>query len=284
MYPRKGLEEALPKIAVGLARRGESVDVADIQARCARRRSLQAKVDDLRRDAKGAAARVKDAAPDDREALVAAARALGEECKAAEAEERAESSALEEMVAAWPNVPLEEVPDGAQGRVVKTWGVAPTAGGLPHDEIARRLGLVDPAAAAKMSGAGWPLLVGQGAALARHLGQWMLEEHLGAGFIEVSPPLVVGDEAMFASGQLPKFADQAYRLERDGLWLVPTSEVPLVNLLAAREWGADDLPRRLVALTPNFRREAGSHGAAVRGMLRQHQFEKVEMVVATTPG
>lgn len=284
MYLRKGLLEALAGIAAGLERRGEPVDVAAVTALCGERRQLQARVDELRREAKEAAARVQAADPKDREGLIAAARALGEECKAAETAERAAATTLDELLASWPNLPLPEVPDGAEGKVVKTWGEPPTAAAPAHDDIAADLGLANAQAAAAISGSGWPCLVGAGAALARHLGQWMLEEHLAAGFTEVAVPLAVGEAAMFNSGQLPKFADQTYRLERDGLWLIPTSEVPLVNYLACREWSEEELPRRVVALTPNFRREAGSHGAAVRGLLRQHQFEKVELVVAAAPG
>lgn len=284
MYPLKGIAEALPAIAADLARRGEEVDVEGLLALDAARRERQAAADELRRRAKEKSGEVASAAPEDRAALVEEARALADECKEAEAGQKEAKGALEAALLALPNRPDPATPDGLAGEVTSSWGEARPGDTPHHDEIAADLGLVDMEAGAALSGSGWPLLVGRGARLARAIGSWMVDSHVEAGWTEVSPPLAVGSAAMTGSGQLPKFADQAYRLERDDLWLIPTSEVALVNYLAAREIAADDLPVRLTALTPNFRREAGSHGSAVRGLVRQHQFEKVELVSAVSPG
>ena len=194
---------------------------------------------------------------------------------------------LRQVLAALPNLPAPEVPAGADeaGNVeVRRWG-EPFAIGRPKDhvELGERLGLLDFEAAARMSGARFTVLKGQLARLERALGQFMLDiqtrEH---GYLEVSPPLLVRDEALYGTGQLPKFAEDQFHTT-DGRWLIPTAEVSLTNLVREQITPQDELPIRLTALTPCFRSEAGASGRDTRGMIRQHQFYKVELVSITTP-
>ena len=152
-----------------------------------------------------------------------------------------------------------------------------------HFELGEALGLMDFAGAAKLAGARFTVLRGDLARLERALGQFMLDLHVNEhGYTEVSPPLLVNDTTMYGTGQLPKFAEDLFRTT-DGRWLIPTAEVPLTNLAAGEILDAASLPLRMTALTPSFRSEAGSAGRDTRGMLRQHQFWKVELVSLTTP-
>ncbi len=195
--------------------------------------------------------------------------------------------ALQELLAALPNVPAPEVPPGADesGNVeVRRFG-APFAIATPQDHVAlgEGLGFMNFEAASRMSGARFVVLSGQIARLERAIGQLMLDiqtqEH---GYTEISPPLLVRDDAMFGTGQLPKFADDLFRTT-DGRWLIPTAEVSLTNIVREQITAEEDLPLRMTAMTPCFRSEAGSAGRDTRGMIRQHQFHKVELVSITTP-
>lgn len=205
---------------------------------------------------------------------------------ALEEEERSLSTELADVLARLPNIPLDDVPVGKDehDNVVKrvtgkkpVWNHAPRE----HFEIGEALGWMDFEGAAKIAGARFTILKGQLARLERALGQFMLDTHtMEHGYLEVQPPLMVRDEAMFGTGQLPKFAEDLFRTT-DGRWLVPTAEVPLTNLVRDEILEHDKLPLRFTALTPCFRSEAGSAGRDTRGMLRQHQFMKVELVSIT---
>jgi seryl-tRNA synthetase len=214
------------------------------------------------------------------------------EDREAEAEAAAESARLrakiDEILAELPNLPAEEVPDGpdetANG-VLRHHGEPPRFdfAPLPHEAIGERLGLMDFARAGKLSGSRFVVLRGALARLERALGQFMVDLHTAEfGYTEVSPPLLVRNEAVFGTSQLPKFAEDLFRTT-DGYWLIPTSEVPLANLVAGEILDEDTLPLRYTAWTPCFRSEAGSAGKDTRGMIRQHQFEKVELVSITRP-
>ena len=238
-------------------------------------------------------------------ALMAEVAKLKEDVPALEAEAKAIDLALATELAAIPNVPLEEVPEGADEHdnvELKVHGARPTYGFAPkqHFELGEALGLMDFDTAAKLSGARFVVNKGPMARLERALGQFFLDEHTGAahGYTEVNPPLLVRDDAMFGTAQLPKFRDdqffatrwvygegsaQADTLASEGLWLIPTAEVPLTNLVRESILAEEDLPMRLTACTPCFRAEAGSAGRDTRGMIRQHQFTKVELVSITTP-
>jgi seryl-tRNA synthetase len=202
-------------------------------------------------------------------------------------EERAAGEELQALVAALPNVPAADVPPGEDehGNVeVRRWG-EPGAIAAPknHADLGEALGLMDFEAAARMSGSRFVVLKGQLARLERALGQFMLDlqtqEH---GYTEVNPPLLVRDEAAFGTGQLPKFAEDLFHTT-EGRWLIPTAEVSLTNLVREQITPEEELPLRLTALTPCFRSEAGASGRDTRGMIRQHQFNKVELVSITTP-
>jgi seryl-tRNA synthetase len=208
-----------------------------------------------------------------------------------EAAVKAAEDELRKALAEIPNLPLEEVPDGADehGNVLhhqfgarRNYAFATR----PHDELGGGLGLMDFEAAARLSGARFVVLKKGLARLERAIGQFMLDLHTGEhGYTEVNPPLLVKDEAMFGTTQLPKFEDDQFWVMGDGfrLGLIPTAEVPLTNLVRESILDERELPMRLTALTPCFRAEAGAAGRDTRGMIRQHQFTKVELVSITTP-
>jgi seryl-tRNA synthetase len=195
---------------------------------------------------------------------------------------------IDEILAGLPNLPVEEVPDGPDetaNRVLRHHGDPPHFGfgPLSHEAIGERLGMMDFARAGKLSGSRFVVLRGALARLERALGQFMLDlQTTEFGYEEVSPPLLVRDEAVFGTSQLPKFAEELFRTT-DGYWLVPTAEVPLTNLVAGEILDEKALPLRYTAWTPCFRSEAGAAGKDTRGMIRQHQFEKVELVSITRP-
>ncbi|MBV9378258.1 MAG: serine--tRNA ligase [Alphaproteobacteria bacterium] len=211
-----------------------------------------------------------------------------------EAEARAGAEAAElraridEILASLPNLPAEEVPDGPDetaNRVLRHHGDPPRFDFAPlsHEAVGERLGTMDFARAGKLSGSRFVVLRGALARLERALGQFMLDLHTTEfGYTEVSPPLLVRDDAVFGTSQLPKFAEDLFRTT-DGYWLIPTAEVPLTNLVAGELLEESALPLRYTAWTPCFRSEAGSAGKDTRGMIRQHQFEKVELVSIARP-
>ncbi|WP_068081646.1 serine--tRNA ligase [Polycladidibacter stylochi] len=203
-----------------------------------------------------------------------------------EDESRRLNAALEEALCVIPNIPLDDVPEGLdeEGNVLlHTFGEKPEIDFEPkeHFELGEALQGMDFEGAAKLSGSRFVLLKGQIARLERALGQFMVDLHTQEhGYLEVSPPLLVRDEALYGTGQLPKFSEDQFKTT-DGLWMIPTAEVPLTNMVAGETLDAESLPLRVTGLTYCFRSEAGSAGRDVRGMLRQHQFEKCELVSIT---
>ena len=224
------------------------------------------------------------------ERLKAEVAGLKAEAPALEAEERDASAALDTALMEIPNLPHADVPVGPDehGNVeVHRAGTKPAFpdGFVPkeHDAIGEALGLMDFDSAARMSGSRFVVLRGALARLHRALGQYMIDTHVDRhGYEEVDPPVLVRDAAMLGTAQLPKFRDDQFRAGEDH-WLIPTAEVPLTNLARERVIDEKDLPLRFTALTQSFRKEAGSAGRDTRGMIRQHQFAKVEMVSITTP-
>ena len=208
---------------------------------------------------------------------------------AAEEEERKLSAELTDALSRIPNVPADDVPDGKDEHdnvETRRWGDKPAWSHKPleHFEIGEALGWMDFEGAAKIAGSRFTILKGQLARLERALGQFMLDIHTQEhGYLEVQPPLMVRDDAVYGTAQLPKFAEDLFRTT-DGRWLIPTAEVPLTNLVREQILEHDQLPLRFTALTPCFRSEAGSAGRDTRGMLRQHQFNKVELVSITDAG
>ncbi len=208
----------------------------------------------------------------------------------ASSEEKADrlSQELEEMLSGIPNLPAKDVPDGADETAnveLRSCGEKPEFDFTPmeHFALGEGLGMMDFERAAKLSGARFVVLSGALARLARALGTFMLDLHTTEfGYTEVDPPLLVRDHALFGTGQLPKFAEDQFRTT-DDYWLIPTAEVPLTNLVADKILDESRLPLRFAALTPCFRSEAGAAGKDTRGMIRQHQFDKVELVSITHP-
>jgi len=206
-----------------------------------------------------------------------------------EAEQKTLGAELDGELAQIPNTPLDDVPDGADASGNVEHHVAGkkrdhTFKPRQHFELGEALGMMDFELAAKLSGARFVVLQSGLARLERALGQFMLDVHTSKehGYTEVNPPILVHDDVMFGTAQLPKFADDQFRTTND-LWLIPTAEVPLTNLVRESIVEATQLPMRLTACTPCFRAEAGAAGKDTRGMIRQHQFTKVELVSITTP-
>jgi seryl-tRNA synthetase len=227
------------------------------------------------------------------DSLMAEVSSLDEIQKAAEASASEAGKELEGLLAAIPNLPAADVPDGKDERdnkEVRRVGSPRNFAFDPRDHaaIGEGLGLMDFAAAAKLSGARFVVLKGQLARLERALAQFMLDLHTASaegplgGYTEVDPPLLVRDGALYGTGQLPKFAEDQF-LTTNGYWLIPTAEVPLTNLVSDSILDEKNLPLRYTAWTPCFRSEAGAAGKDTRGMIRQHQFPKVELVSITRP-
>jgi seryl-tRNA synthetase len=274
-----------------LARRGLAPVADALVALDERRRALitEAQAGQARRNEASKAIGAAKASKDDATAatLMAEVAALKERLPAIEAEEKLLGEQLTGQLAVIPNLPLTDVPDGAdeaENALVHERGTPPAFAFAPreHDTFGQALGL-DFETGAAMSGARFTLVRGAAAKLHRALGQFMLDtlanDH---GYEEVAPPLLVRDEALFGTGQLPKFAEDLFRTT-DGRWLIPTAEVSLTNIVREKILTEEELPLRFTALTACFRSEAGAAGRDTRGFIRQHQFEKVEMVSIVTP-
>ena len=291
MHDLKALRADPDAFAAGLARRGIS-DAADaLLAADAERRAAETKAQEAlaRRNAAskeiGAAMAANDGAK--AEALKAEVAGLKDEIAALEEAARTASGKAEALLVSLPNLPAADVPDGVDehGNVeVMRWG-SPRAfdfAPLEHDIVAAKLGY-DPEAATRVAGARFAVLKGPLARLQRALGQYMIDTQTGArGFTEVATPYLVKPEAAFGTGNLPKFAEDLFQTT-DGRYLIPTAEMSLTNLVAGEIVDAAALPIRMTALTPCFRSEAGSAGRDTRGLIRQHQFEKCELVTICAP-
>ena len=290
MFDLKAIRDDPEGFDRGLARRGLPARTPEILAldrewRAAQTRAeqLQAERNRLAREIGAVKANGGDAA----EILRRVADSKEEEARL-ETNAALLKNAVDAALAAIPNLPAEDVPDGkdaADNRQIRAHGRPPHFAFKARDHVAigERLGEMDFARAGKLSGARFVVLKGALARLERALGQFMLDLHTAEhGYTEIAPPLLVRDETAFGTGQLPKFADDLFRTET-GLWLIPTAEVPLTNLVAGELLDADRLPLRFTALTPCFRSEAGAAGADTRGMIRQHQFNKVELVSIAHP-
>jgi seryl-tRNA synthetase len=222
-------------------------------------------------------------------------KALSERVKGLELELSAADAQIEEILLGIPNLPHESVPDGQsedKNVVVRTWGEKPSFAFEPkaHWELGEKLGILDFERAAKLSGARFSVLWGLGARLERALATFMLDLHTGEhGYTEIYPPYLVKAEALRGTSQLPKFEEDLFKTKRSdpndpsALYLIPTAEVPVTNLHADEILEASQLPLGYTAYTPCFRSEAGSYGRDVRGLIRQHQFDKVEIVRFSTP-
>ena len=273
-----------------LTRRGMEPASAEILALDERRRAAQTafqEVQSHRRELSKQIGQAKGKGEDANE-LMAKVADLKAEIAAAEGDEKAAAEALDALLSTLPNVLDDAVPDGASeddNVELRRIGEPPQFDFKPKDHVALGAGLggMDFERAAKLSGARFVVMQGQVARLHRALAQFMIDLHTTEfGYTETNPPLLVRDNAMYGTGQLPKFTEDSFRTE-DGFWLIPTAEVALTNLVADEILAEGDLPLRFVGHTPCFRSEAGSAGRDTRGMIRQHQFEKVEIVSITAP-
>ncbi|MFN7902500.1 MAG: serine--tRNA ligase [Holosporales bacterium] len=277
----------------GLARRGIAPAAANILNIDETRRNVRVRLEEqlaLRNRLSGMIGAARQMGKmDDAGRLTAEVAHLKESIPALEAEETTLAARLDELLSSLPNIPAPApiTPDGADENanvVLKTVGTPPQFSFTPkaHEAVGEALGLMDFAGAAKLSGARFVALKGRLARLERALGNFMLDTHTREfGFTEVSPPLLVRDTAMRGTGQLPKFAADQFKVD-GGWWLIPTAEVPLTNLFAEAVYDTEIFPQRLTALTPCFRAEAGAAGRDTAGIIRQHQFYKVELVTLCT--
>ena len=292
MFDIRAVREAPDAFDEGLRRRAMAPAAADLIALDDERRRVITRLQDAqtKRNAASKAIGKAKGAGDEAEAqrLIEEVASLKAAIQADEEAERAAQAALEGALASLPNRPLPDVPQGedeSDNLELRRFGEPRVIAGkaLEHDALGEALGEMDFARAGAMAGARFTILTGALARLERALGQFMIDLHTREhGYVEVSPPLLVRDEAVFGTAQLPKFAEDLFRTT-DGRWLIPTAEVPLTNLVREQILDAGELPIRVTALTPCFRSEAGSAGRDVRGMLRQHQFQKCELVSITAP-
>ena len=290
MFDIKWIRDNAQEFDNAMARRGLDPQSAGLIELDEKRRHLQFEAQEIQAERNKLSKEVGalKAKGEDAEDLIAkVSRTKDAEAEAEMAAAEAET-ALGEAMAKLPNRPADDVPEGADeaaNEEIRTWGDKPTFDfeAREHFDIGEALGLMDFETAAKMSGARFVLLSGALAHMERALANFMLDLHTTEhGLLEVNPPALVNDSALFGTGQLPKFGGDLFKTE-DGLWLIPTAEVPLTNIVAGTIVEADTLPRRYAAMTWCFRSEAGAAGKDTRGMIRQHQFTKIEMVTISTP-
>ena len=292
MHDIKSIRDDSTAFDAGLARRGLAPAASTLLQHDQRRRDAQLRRDQLLARRNTASKEIGQAKAQKREsdaqALMAEVARLKDGVAAAEAQEAEAARDVERELAVIPNLPATDVPDGRDetgNREIRRWGTPPQFTFKPreHFELGEALGLMDFERAARLSGARFVILKGALARLERALAQFMLDLHTTEfGYTEVSPPLLVRDQAAFGTGNLPKFAEDLFRTTND-FWLIPTAEISLTNLAAGEIIDEAGLPHRYTAHTACFRSEAGSAGRDTRGMLRQHQFYKVELVSITTP-
>ncbi|HKO16391.1 MAG TPA: serine--tRNA ligase [Gemmatimonadaceae bacterium] len=293
MHDARALREQIDLLRAGMERRGALDGLGPLLARGEQldreRRTLIQAVEERQAarnaNAQEVARRKKAREPADE--LIARGRALGDEIARLEAEREEAEAELRRILLEIPNVPLPDVPAGdeSHNQIVHEWGTPRDAAGVrPHWEVGAALGLIDLERAVKISGSGFVAYRGQGARLVRALLAFFMDLHAREhGYQEVWPPVLVNRATMTGTGQLPKFEDDAYAVRADDLFLIPTAEVPVTNLYRDEILDGAQLPMGFVAYSPCFRREAGSAGKDTRGILRTHEFDKVELVRYTRP-
>lgn len=292
MLDPKLLRTSLQDVAAALGRRGVELDTAGIESLEARRKALQMRTQELQneRNTRSRSIGKAKAAGEDIQPLLEEVASLGDALKEAENELKQLQEELRDILLRLPNLPNASVPDGKDeedNREERTWGKIPQFDFEPKDhvDLGEALGGLDFASAARITGSRFTVMHGKMAQLHRALTQFMLDQHTREhGYRETYVPYMVNADSMLGTGQLPKFAEDAFKLEGEhAYYLIPTAEVPLTNLLRDEILDADALPFKVVAHTPCFRSEAGAYGKDTRGMIRQHQFDKVELVQAVRP-
>ena len=291
MYDLRQLRDNLDSIRERLDRRGTDVPWDSMKSLIEERRTLTMQVEQLRSDLKKGSdevARLKRAKEPADEAM-ASMKQLGDRIREIEGTLRGVEDALADLNLRIPNVPHETVPagkDASDNIEIRQWGTRTTFDfpAKPHWDLGEALGILDFDRASKLAGARFAVMTGAGAQLERALINYMLDRHTKQhGYREVLPPLLVNRATMTGTGQLPKFEDDLFRLKDEDYFLIPTAEVPLTNLHRDELLDEDTLPVRYTAYTPCFRREAGSYGKDTRGLIRLHQFNKVELVSFCAP-
>ena len=291
MHDPKYLRDNLNAVRTALGARGQDVPWDAVQELSEERRSLTTQVEQLRHELKKGSDEVarRRRAKEPAEDAITAMKAVGDQIQDLEGHLRETEEQLSNHALRIPNLPHHTVPQGTdatQNVEVRRWGAIPsfTFPPKPHWEIGEALGILDFDRAAKIAGARFALLSGSGARLERALIDYMLDLHTSRhGYREMLPPVIVNRQAMTGTGQLPKFEEDLFRLRDEDWFLIPTAEVPVTNLHREEILNEDRLPIRYTAYTPCFRREAGSYGKDTRGLIRLHQFNKVELVAFTTP-
>ncbi|ELY46612.1 serine--tRNA ligase [Natronorubrum sulfidifaciens] len=301
MLDRTYLRDNADEVRDALDNRGADVDLDELLEVDDRWRELKARGDDLRHErnqiTKQIGKLVAAGKDDEREEAIARSKDLKSEIDDVESEAADLKADLKQRLLEVPQIPHESVPLGIDERhnvEDRRWGFDDLrelpADVTPHYELGEELDIIDEERGAKTTGAGFYFLKGDGARLEHALIQFMMDIHREQGYVDLFPPIPVKSGAMRGTGQLPKFADDAYRLggtneeyDDDDLWLCPTAEVPVTNMYANEILLDDDLPLKHQAYTPNFRREAGEHGTETRGIVRVHQFNKVELVNFVKP-
>ena len=291
MLDLKFIREQPGAVRAGAVRKGEDpARVDDVLAFDSRRRELVQHTEALKSRKNTVSAEVAKlkAARENADALITEMRVVADEIKSLDDQLRTVEDQLRAALLLIPNIPHPDVPDGrtpADNRVIAEWGSDPVIDFTPkpHWELLEKLQLVDFARGTKVTGAGFPVYTGRGARLERSLINFFLDTASASGYTEMFPPIVVNEDSATGTGQLPDKEDQMYVVTRDNLYLVPTAEVPVTNFHRDEILREEDLPVKICAYTPCFRREAGSYGKDVRGLNRVHQFNKVELVNLVHP-
>ena len=290
MLDMKLIRENPDLVKAGIAKKNDKTDVDGILKLDITRREIIREVEQLKggRNKMSAEIAAKKKAGEPADEAIAQMRQVGQQIADLDNNLREVEKEVNTALSWLPNLPHESVPvgsDESSNAFVREWGEKPSRDFkvLPHWEIGEKLGILDLPAAARISGSGFYVLKGLGARLERALASYMLDLHTADGFVEYSPPFLVTADTMYGTGQLPKLEDDMYRTEPDGLYLIPTAEVPLTSVFKGEIISHEMLPIGMVAYTPCFRREAGAAGKDTRGMMRVHQFGKVEMVRIVRP-
>jgi seryl-tRNA synthetase len=290
MLDLKFIRENPDLVKAGIAMKNDRSDIDAVIKLDQDRREIIGQVEQLKAERNAASAEVakKKKAGESADDLIEKMRAVGDKIAEYDTRLRTVEDALNGALSWIPNIPHDSVPvgpDASANKVVREWGEIPKPAFkvLPHWEIGARLNILDLDAAARISGSGFYLLRGKGALLQRALINYMLDTHTADGFVETIAPYLVNASTMYGTGQLPKFAEDMYKTEGDNMYLIPTAEVPLTNMFKDQTLSDTQLPMYIVGHSPCFRREAGSAGKDTRGMIRVHQFDKVELVKITHP-
>ena len=287
MLDIRQLRENRDEIEARLRTRDPSIDLRELLDFDEQRRQIIAEVEDLKAERNAGSQDVakRKRAGEDASDLLARLAEVSDRVSELDDQLRQVEGSIDDVIGRLPNIPHPSVPVGAKDDkvIAKEVGEKPRDGVVPHLELAEEKGILDFPRAAAIAGARFPMYVGLGAQLEMALIQFMFFRHARNGYTAVLPPFVANAESFYVSSQLPKFADDIYQIEKDALYLNPTAESLLVNLHRGEILQADDLPKKYVAYTPCFRREAGGYGEEERGLIRVHQFNKVEMFQFTTP-